>query len=97
MTIYSVDLDELDAVITRMGKFDAALDEHMTNLDARIKRLHKTWSGDAAVAQKAEHDKWMQAAHEMRQAMATMRSAGKTAHTNYSRAIAANGSMWDGV
>jgi WXG100 family type VII secretion target len=95
MTIYSVDLDELDAVITRMGKFDAALDEHMNKLDARIARLHKTWSGEAAVAQKAEHDKWMQAAREMRQAMATMRSAGKTAHGNYTRAIAANVDMWN--
>jgi WXG100 family type VII secretion target len=95
MTIYSVDLDELDAVITRMGKFDAALDEHLNKLDARIARLHKTWSGEAAVAQKAEHDKWMQAAREMRQAMATMRSAGKTAHGNYTRAIAANVDMWN--
>ncbi len=95
MTIYSVDLDELDAVITRMAKFDTALDEHLSKLDARINRLHKTWTGDAAVAQKAEHDKWMQAAREMRHAMATMRSAGKTAHANYSRAFAANVGMWN--
>ena len=95
MTIYSVDLEELDGVITRMAKFDTALDEHMAKLDARIDRLHKTWTGDAAVAQKAEHDKWMQAAREMRHAMATMRSAGKTAHANYTRAINANVGMWD--
>jgi WXG100 family type VII secretion target len=95
MTTYSVDLDELDGVIERMAKFDTALDEHLSKLDARINRLHKTWSGEAAVAQKAEHDKWMQAAREMRQAMATMRSAGKTAHANYTRAIAANVGMWN--
>jgi WXG100 family type VII secretion target len=97
MTIYSVDLDQLDQVIEGMGKFDTALDEHMKKLDARINRLHTTWSGDAASAQKAEHEKWMQAAREMRHAMATMRSAGRTAHDNYSRAIAANVGMWDQV
>jgi WXG100 family type VII secretion target len=95
MTIYSVDLDQLDHVIEGMGTFDTALDEHMKKLDARINRLHTTWSGDAARAQKAEHDKWMQAAREMRHAMATMRSAARTAHGNYTRAIAANVSMWD--
>lgn len=97
MTAYSVDLDQLDRVIGQMAKFDTALDEHMKKLDARINRLHTTWSGDAAKAHKVEHDKWMQAAREMRHAMATMRSAGNTAHANYTRAIAANVSMWDEV
>ncbi len=95
MTAYSVDLDQLDHVIGRMAKFDTALDAK--KLDARTNRLHTTWSDDAAKAQKAEHDKWMQAAREMRHAMATMRSAGETAHANYTRAIAANVSMWDEV
>jgi WXG100 family type VII secretion target len=97
MTAYSVDLDELDALVARMARFDAALAEHMAKLDARIVRLHRTWTGDAAIAQKAEHDKWMQAARDMRQAMAVMRSAGRTAHANYTRALAANASMWNGV
>lgn len=97
MTAYSVDLDELDRVIERMATFDSALDGHLSKLETRIERLHTTWTGDAAKAQKAEHDKWMQAARDMRQAMATMRSASKTAHANYTRAINTNVSMWNEV
>ena len=44
MTAYSVDLDQLDRVIERMGTFDTALDEHMKKLNARVDRLHTTWT-----------------------------------------------------
>ena len=94
---FSVDLDHLDSVVSRMGAFDIALDEHLRKLDARIGRLHTTWTGDTARAQRDAHDEWMRAARSMRQAQATMRGIAETAHGNYQAAVAANVRMWNDV
>ena len=94
---FSVDLARLQAVTERMATFDRALDGHLDQLDRRIARLHTTWSGDAAVAQRRAHDEWMRAARQMRAALATMRSITETAHGNYHAAVVANVQMWDGA
>ena len=94
---FSVDLAHLDTVIERMGSFDTALDVHLEKVDARIARLHTTWSGETAQAQRDAHDEWMRAARSMRHALATMRSIAATAHGNYNAAIAANVAMWRDV
>jgi WXG100 family type VII secretion target len=96
-TRFSVDLDRMEFVTERMARFDTALDVHLENLDARIRRLHVTWSGDAAQAQHDAHEEWLRAAGQMRAALATMRSITETAHGNYQAAIQANLSMWDDV
>ncbi len=92
---YSVDLDRMVDVVERMAKFDTALDAQLEKLDRRITRLHTTWTGDAARAQREAHEEWMHAATSMRQALATMRSITKTAHGNYHGAVTANVRMWD--
>ncbi len=92
---FSVNLARMQAVTERMAKFDTALDVHLDKLDARIARLHTTWSGDAAVAQRDAHDEWMRAARQMRAALATMRSITATAHGNYHAAVVTNVRMWD--
>ena len=94
---FSVDLDRLDHVIDQMGAFDTALGEHLETLDARIARLHTTWSGETAQAQREAHDEWMRAARSMRQAQVTMRGVAETAHSNYHAAVAANVRMWNDV
>jgi WXG100 family type VII secretion target len=94
---FSVDLDQLLSVVERMGAFDTALAVHLEKLDARIARLHTTWSGDTAQAQGDAHAEWMRAASSMRQALATMRSIAETAHGNYQAAVAANVRMWNDV
>ena len=92
---YSVDLDRMADAVERMAKFGTTLDVQLEKLDRRIARLHTTWSGDAARAQREAHEEWMRAATSMRQALATMRSITKTAHDNYHGAVAANVRMWD--
>lgn len=94
---FSVDLDQLDSVVERMGAFDRALGDQLQKLDARMERLHTTWSGDTALAQRQTHDEWMRAARSMRQAQATMRGIAETAHGNYQAAVAANVRMWNDV
>jgi WXG100 family type VII secretion target len=92
---YAVDLARMREVAERMAKFDNALDVHLEKLDRRIARLHTTWSGDAALAQRDAHDGWMRAARQMREALVTMRSITETARDNYHAAVTANVRMWD--
>jgi WXG100 family type VII secretion target len=94
---FSVDLNRMEEAIDRMGTFDTALSAHLDDVDARIGRLHRTWSGDAAEAQRRAHAEWMAAAKQMRTALTTMRSIATTAHDNYAAAVAANVAMWDGL
>ncbi len=94
-TPYSADLDRMLGVVERMAKSDTALDVHLEKLDGRIARLHTTWTGDAARAQREAHAEWMRAATDMRKALATMRSITETARGNYHGAITANVRMWD--
>jgi WXG100 family type VII secretion target len=92
---FSVDLARMQTVTERMATFDTALDAHLDKLDRRIARLHTSWSGDAALAQRRAHDEWMEAARQMRAALAMMRSITDTAHGNYRGAVTANVRMWD--
>ena len=92
---YSVDLDRMHDVVQRLARFDTALDVHLEQLDRRMARLHATWSGDAARAQREAHEEWMHAATSMRAALATMRTITKTAHGNYLGAVTANVRMWN--
>lgn len=94
---FSVDLERLDSVVARMGAFDTALDAHLEKLNARIGRLHTTWTGETAQAQHEAHEEWMRAARSMRQAQATLRGIAETAHSNYQAAVAANVRMWNDV
>jgi WXG100 family type VII secretion target len=94
---FSVDLNRMEEAVDRMGTFDTALSAHLDDLDARVSRLHRTWTGDAADAQRRAHAEWMAAAKEMRTALATMHSIATTAHRNYTAAVATNVAMWDGL
>ena len=96
MTIYSVDLDELDNVIERMAKFDTALDEHLSKLDAR----------DQPAAHHLDRRRGQSPEGRARQVDASRAATCATpwppcarpvnpAHGNYTRAIAANVSMWN--
>ncbi len=92
---FSVDLDRVQTAIEAMTRFDTALDVHLERLDARMDRLHTTWTGDAAEAHRRAHAQWLRAARDMRDALKTMRSISETAHRNYRAAVAANVRMWD--
>jgi WXG100 family type VII secretion target len=97
MLRYSVDLDELDRVIADMTAFEGRLTKHLAALDATVATLHGTWSGDAARAQKAAHDRWTKGAKELHKALAEMKAAAARAHRNYTSAGEANVRMWRSV
>ena len=94
---FIVDLEQLDSVVSRMAAFEKTIEKHIADVDARVQRIHGVWSGDAAAAHLAAHHEWMAGAHEMRTALAEMKAAAATAHSNYSAAIAANQQMWSSL
>ncbi|GAA3832740.1 WXG100 family type VII secretion target [Nocardioides panacisoli] len=94
---YKVDLDLLDQRIAQMERFEAALDRELARLDEAVSKLHDTWSGLAAQAQRDAHERWRQGARDMRTALGGLRAAARMAHGNYHGAIEANRTMWERV
>ncbi|MEU4317642.1 WXG100 family type VII secretion target [Nocardia fluminea] len=56
---YKVNLDELDAAIDTMAKFNTSVETWLSEVDQHIADLHLSWSSDAAAAQRTAHDKWV--------------------------------------
>lgn len=91
---HSVNLDQLDSVISRMRGFEGFFDDQIEAFDAAISKLQTGWDGDAATAQEAAHRRLMAAAAEIREGVEAIRTAAQAAHSNYTQAIAANVAMW---
>jgi WXG100 family type VII secretion target len=94
MTRFTVDLEELDAVIGDLTGFESRFIGRLAELDDLVTHLHGTWTGDAAGAQKRAHEQWASGAREMHQALVEMREAAQRAHANYGAAADANAQMW---
>lgn len=92
---YSLDADELDAVITDLERTETALDAFTTDLEAQLRTLHDTWEGLAARAHVVAHEEWTTGMKDMREAIADLRAAARAAHGNYTGAAETNRSMWE--
>lgn len=90
---YRVELEELLAFVDRLQAFEQRAEAIATRVDEQIASLHDSWSGEAATAHRAQHDEWMSAATQMREAVADMRDAAKCAHRNYTDAAQLNVDM----
>lgn len=94
MSAFAVQLESLVDVVDQLATFERQLQEQLAELESRMSRLHGTWSGAAAEEQLAAHRRWMDGARGMREAVASLRRIGATAHSNYSGAVAASQQMW---
>jgi WXG100 family type VII secretion target len=92
-----VQTEELNSVITRMAAFEQQLQQAVDNADARVKRMHATWSGQAAQEHLAAHARWKADAARMHEALTRMRAIAIAAHTNYTETITTNTAMWGGL
>jgi WXG100 family type VII secretion target len=92
---FTIDSDELDTVIGDVEKCEKALEALTSDLDRQVAALQSVWEGLAADAQQEAHEEWTQGMLTMRQAMADLRAAARTAHDNYTGAAEANVSMWE--
>ncbi|MCW2815440.1 MAG: hypothetical protein JWN84_2895 [Nocardioides sp.] len=94
---FTVDAGELDAVIGDIERTEAALSTLTDDVERQIRALHQVWEGLAAEAQVAAQAEWNAGMLAMREAVADLRAAARTAHGNYTRAAEANVAMWEGL
>ena len=91
---FRVNLETLTEAIRRMEAFDLKVEEWLEQVDQQVARLHLSWSGLAASAQRADHEQWVRSKEEMREALARLRTAADVARVNYSGAVETNQTMW---
>lgn len=90
---YQVDLDELLAFVEKLRAFGQRAEAIAARADNQVGDLHTSWSGDAASAHRSQHDDWMAAAAQMREAVTELRAAAHKAHHNYTDAARLNVEM----
>jgi WXG100 family type VII secretion target len=94
MTGFRADLDALAELVDSLAAFDSRADELGADVDAQVRRLHGEWTGPAAHAHLAAHERWTAGAAQLRAAVLELRSVVATAQANYGSAAAANVRMW---
>jgi len=94
---YSVDLGDLQQKVEEMAAFEQKIERALDHLDRVVEGLHVTWTGQAAVAHREAHDKWVAGMKEMRAGLVDIREAAHRAHGNYTSAVEANSRMWASV
>ncbi|KAF0836741.1 WXG100 family type VII secretion target [Nocardia caishijiensis] len=93
---FSVDLDELVQLITRVSGFVGFLNDSLDGLEQRIAVVQQTWHGRAADAQAAAFREWHHGATEVADGIDSMRAAVQAAHSRYTAAIEVNRKMLGG-
>jgi WXG100 family type VII secretion target len=91
---FRVDPEALADAMQQMSEFVRHTESVVAEIDSLITHLHQTWSGEAAVAHAEAHRHWSRGEATMREALKALKSAGTTAHHNYTGAMATNTSMW---
>ncbi|MBF6327562.1 WXG100 family type VII secretion target [Nocardia transvalensis] len=91
---FTVDLDQLDQIVSRLNGLAGFLRDHLDELDRRAKALgNGSWESAAATAYAEAHTQWLAAAREFAEGVAAMSDAAQKAHGRYTRAIEVNRRM----
>ncbi len=91
---FSVDLDHLDQIVSRLSGLAGFIADHLTDIEQRVTTLQGTgWEGVAARAYDDAHREWMSGAQELVDGVREMSDSAKQAHTAYTRALDLNGRM----
>lgn len=91
---FRVDPEALADAVQLMAEFQRRAEDLLAEIDSRVTRLHAAWTGEGAAAHAEAHRHWARGEAMMREALARLRTAGATAHRNYTGAMAQNLSMW---
>jgi WXG100 family type VII secretion target len=91
---FRVDPEALADAVQRMADFQRRAEDMLAEIDSRVTGLHAAWTGEGAAAHAEAHRRWARGDAMMREALAQLRTAGATAHRNYTGAMAKNLSMW---
>lgn len=93
-TPFAVDLEELAHVVAKMATCQARMHEVADEVSRRVRALHGSWRGEASVAHETAQQVWDAGFHDMRAALAAMRTVADVAHDHYEAAALTNVEMW---
>jgi WXG100 family type VII secretion target len=91
---FRVDPQALADAVQRMTEFQQYAEHMLSEIDSLVTNLHTTWTGRGAAAHGEAHRHWARGEAMMREALAQLRTAGATAHRNYTGAMSTNLAMW---
>lgn len=91
---FGVDPRALADAVRRMAEFQRHAEDLINEIDSRATQLHATWTGAGAAAHAEAHQRWTRGEAMMREGLAALKSAGETAHANYTGAMATNLTLW---
>ena len=91
---FRVDPDALAGAVQRMAEFQRHAESMLTEIDSLVANLHATWTGEGAAAHAEAHQYWARGEAMMREALAKLRAAGATAHSNYTGVMSTNLALW---
>ena len=92
---YSVDLEQLDNIVTRLSSLAGFLTEHLDTLDQKSTVVHSgSWTGATVTAHENAHREWASAARELVQGVRAMSTTARNAHGQYTAVQSANARMF---
>lgn len=94
MTVFKVDLDQLDTTIIDLQQYSTQLDRELAAIDQHVARLQGCWSGQAAAAQAEAHRMWSTGARNLHHSVGVMHQAAATSHANYHGSAGTNQKVW---
>ncbi len=94
MSRYSVDAEQVLALVAKARAIGQRLEEHAKNVDREIDALHIEWEGSAAEAHRANHDKRKKEFQDMRTALSGLETDTKAAHDRYVANVDLLKKMW---
>jgi WXG100 family type VII secretion target len=95
-TGFTVDIQRLDDLVTRLSNLAAYLAEQLDLIDDKVADLDGVWETLAATAYRDAHLLWSTGAREFATGLADISDAARTAHTRYTTAAEVNGKMLQG-
>ncbi|WP_084505520.1 WXG100 family type VII secretion target [Nocardia harenae] len=97
-TPFSVDLAEVEQVISRLAGLAGFLADHIDQIDAKVSTLlgGTAWEGAAAQAYGTAQQQWSAGARQFVDGVREMSAAARTAHDSYTEAGAVNTRLFRG-
>ena len=94
MRPFTVDVEEVEAVVSDLAATQSCLEALAADLDAQMHALHTGWAGVAAAGHERAHRRWRESLDELGMALSHLRAAGASAAAAYRGASGANAAMW---
>jgi WXG100 family type VII secretion target len=90
---YHVELDGLVGFVDKLEAFEQRAEAIANRVDGKVADLHNSWEGHGASGHLTQHENWIAAARQMREALVHLKATAHHAHRHYAEAIELNVAM----